>query len=154
MAQPDDNSPTVVLLRFYEAERRFMSAGGKAGGASFDEFASTLADDVVLHQTPDLPWGGEFVGVEAFAEWGAMMSDCFEELDVQEPKFFEQGDQVVVVSTLATKARKTGESMRRPLVQLVTVKDGKIKDLRPFYWHVPDFVAAKEGRHSNPEAAK
>lgn len=53
-----DMSPTAVLLRFYEAERRYMKAGGKAGGVAFDEFAATMSDKVELHQTPDLPWGG------------------------------------------------------------------------------------------------
>ena len=44
-------TPRQVLARFFEAERRYMQAGG-----SFEEFAGTLADDVVLHQSPDLPW--------------------------------------------------------------------------------------------------
>lgn len=47
-----------VLERFYEAERRYL----QAGGASFEEFAATMAPNVVLHQTPGLPWGGEYVG--------------------------------------------------------------------------------------------
>lgn len=152
MAAPTDNSPTAVLLRFYEAERRYVSAGGKSGGASFDEFAATMADDVVLYQSPDLPWGGEYHGIERYAEWGAMMSDCFSKLDVQDAKFFEQGDQVVVVNSVVTTARKTGEEMRRPMVHVVTVKDGKIKEFRPFYWHVPDYVAAQNGQKRNPAA--
>lgn len=154
MATPIDNSPTAVLLRFYEAERRYMSAGGASGGASFDEFASTMADDVVLHQTPDLPWGGEYHGVARYAEWGAQMSECFSSLDVQNAKFFEKDDQVVVVNTLVTTARKTGEEMRRPMVHVVTVKDGKITDFRPFYWHVPDYVAAHKGEKCDPAADK
>lgn len=152
MAAPVDNSPTAVLNRFYEAERRYMGAGGKAGGASFDEFAATMAHDVVLHQSPDLPWGGEYRGIEGFADWSVRMSDCFSSLDVQDATFFEKGDQVVVVNTLVTTARKTGETMRRPMVQVVTVRDGKIKEFRPFYWHVPDYVAAQNGQKSNPAA--
>ncbi|VUC35941.1 unnamed protein product [Clonostachys rosea] len=139
------DSPIAVLNRFYEAERRYMAAGGKAGGASFDDFASTMADDVVLHQTPDLPWGGEYLGVERYADWAAQMSDCFETVDVQDAKFIESDDQVVVLCTLETKARRTGEVIRHPMVQVITVKDGKITDFRPFYWHVPDYVSAQKG---------
>lgn len=153
MASSDHNSPTAVLLRFYEAERRYMRAGGKSGGASFDEFAATMAYDVVLHQSPDLPWGGEYHGIERYAEWGAIMSDCFQELDVQDAQFFENGNQVVVSNTLVTKSRKTGEIMRRPMVHVVTVVDGKIKDFRPFYWHVPDYIAAHKGELANPKAS-
>ena len=144
-----DNSPTAVLHRFYAAERRYMEAGGKAGGASFDEFAATMHPTVVLHQTPDLPWGGEFIGVERYADWAAQMSDCFEMVDVKDPVFTETGDRVVVLCTLSTKTRKTGETFEHPMVQVITVKEGKITDFRPFYWHVPDYVAAQKGLNTS-----
>ena len=123
-----------------------MKAGGKAGGANFDEFAATMDDKVVLHQTPDLPWGGEFVGVEQYADWAAHMSSVFEMVDVQDAEFVETADKVVVLCTLVTRARATGQTMKRPMVQVVTVRQGKIVDFRPFYWCVPDYVAAAEGR--------
>jgi hypothetical protein len=99
-----DNSPTAVLKRFYDAERKYMKAGGQPAGTSFDEFASTLAPDVVLHQSPDLPYRGE------------------------NPEFLEnaEGDKVVALCTLVTKARRTG------VVQVIRVRDGKIVDLGPF----------------------
>ena len=142
------DSPKEVLNRFYEAERIYMSAGGKAGGASFDGFAATLDPNVVLHQTPDLPWGGEYIGVKRYADWAAHMSDVFDRVDVQDVEFVETGDKVIVLCTLETRSRKTRETMRRPMVQIVTVKAGKIVDFRPFYWHVPDYVAAVEGNPS------
>ncbi len=105
-----------------------------------------MDDKVVLHQTPDLPWGGEFVGVERYADWAAHMSSVFEVVDVQEAEFVETADKVIVLCTLVTKANLTGEVMKRPMVQVVTVREGKIIDFRPFYWHVPDYRAAAEGR--------
>ena len=33
-----------------------------------------------------------------------------------------------------------------PMTQVVTVKDGKITDFRPFYWNVPAYVAAASAR--------
>ena len=146
MSASSNKSPTQVLMAFYEAERRYMTAGGKAGGASFDEFAGTMSPDVVLHQTPDLPWGGDYHGIERYSDWAAAMSDCFTSVDVQDAKFLESGDQVVVLCTLVTKARRTGETLRHPMVQVITVKDGKISDFRPFYWNVPDYVAAQMGK--------
>jgi uncharacterized protein len=119
----------------------------QAGGASFDGFASTLAPSVTLHQSPDLPWGGEFVGVPRYADWAAQMSDVFEVVDVQDAEFVETtSGKVVVLCTLVTKAKATGQVFERPMVQVITVKEGKIVDFRPFYWHVPSYVAAKEGR--------
>jgi uncharacterized protein len=166
-----DNSPIAVLNRFYDAERRYMKAGGKgkcawssgslafpdwyfnadiqssqAGGASFDEFASTMSDKVVLHQTPDLPWGGDFIGIERYADWAAHMSSVFEVVDVQDAEFIQTAGKVIVLCTLVTKARLTGEIMKRPMAQVVTVSEGRIVDFRPFYWCVPDYRAAAEGR--------
>ena len=53
-------SPKQVLESFFAAERRYMLEGG-----SFAEFAATLADDVVLHQSPDLPWAASTSGRRA-----------------------------------------------------------------------------------------
>ena len=135
----DSPTPKQVLARFFEAERRYMQAGG-----SFDEFAATLADDVVLHQSPDLPWGGEYVGPRRYEEWARAMSAVFDQVDLREPRFFEQGDTVVVVGTLATRIRATGEMMELPMTQVVTVKEGRITDFRPYYWNVPAYAAARQ----------
>ena len=150
MENSESRSPRAVLSRFYEAERQYMAAGGKARGVSFDEFAKTMAPNVILHQTPDLPWGGKYEGIERYADWAAQMSDCFETVDVQDAKFLESDDQVVVLCNLETKARRTGEVIRHPMVQVITVKNGLITEFRPFYWHVPDYVAAKQGLPTFP----
>lgn len=132
------DTPKQVLEQFYDAERRYM-----AGGASFEEtFGPTLAPDVVLHQSPDLPWGGEYVGFERYKDWAAAMSAAFGSVDVQDAEFFEAGDKVIVACRLVTRSRLTGAVMDHPMVQVVTVKDSKIIDFRPFYWNAPDYVAA------------
>ena len=138
ISMPDRSTPKQILQRFYEAERRYM----QADGASFEEFAATLAPDVVLHQSPDLPWGGEYVGPQRYEEWARAMNAVFDQVDMQEVEFFEQDDKVVVVGRLVTRIRATGETMDEPMTQVITVKDGKITDFRPFYWNVPAYVAA------------
>ena len=138
---PSKDTPRRVLERFFEAERRYMQEGG-----SFAEFAATLADDVVLHQSPDLPWGGEYVGPIRYEEWARAMSAVFDQVDMRAPQFFEQGDTVVIVGTLATRIRATGETMELPMAQVVTVKNGKITEFRPFYWNVPAYAAAAGSR--------
>ncbi len=138
---PSKDTPRRVLERFFEAERRYMQEGG-----SFAEFAATLADDVVLHQSPDLPWGGKYVGPKRYEEWARAMSAVFDQVDMRDPQFFEQDDTVVIVGTLATRIRATGETMELPMTQVVTVKDGKITDFRPFYWNVPAYAAAARSR--------
>ena len=134
---PSNDTPRQALERFFEAERRYMQEGG-----SFAQFAATLADDVVLHQSPDLPWGGVYVGPKRYEEWARAMSAVFDQVDMRDPRFFEQDDTVVIVGMLATRIRTTGQTMELPMTQVVTVKDGKITDFRPFYWNVPAYAAA------------
>jgi len=134
------DTPKQVLERFYDAERRYM-----AGGASFEEiFGPILAPDVALHQSPDLPWGGEYLGFERYKDWAAAMSAVFSSVDVQDAAFFESGDTVIVNCRLVTRDRSTGKVMDYPMVQVVTVQNDKITDFRPFYWNVSDYAAAAQ----------
>ena len=135
-------SPMQVLEAFYEAERQFIKTGGTRGGASFDEMAATLDPSVVLHQSPDLPFGGEYVGHARYREWADAMSAIFDQVDAQNPQFYEKAETVVIECTLVTRIRATGEEMKLPMVQVVTVKQGKITEFRPFYWNVPAYSAA------------
>ena len=115
-----------MLERFFEAERRYMQEGG-----SFEELRATMADDVVLHQSPDLPWGGEYVGPKRYEEWARAMSAVFDQVDMREPRFFEQGDTVVIVGTLVTRLRATGETMELPMAQMVRVEAGRSPSFGP-----------------------
>jgi ketosteroid isomerase-like protein len=135
-------SATAVLLEFYRAERTYMASGGAAAGASFDEMGATLHPEVALHQSPDLPWGGEWAGYEGFKGWSIEMSKHWDTVDVQDPVFFENGDQVIVQCRLVTRSRRSGETLDYPMVQAVTVKDGRITEFRAFYWNVPHYRRA------------
>ncbi len=139
-------SPNHVLAEFYEAERNYMKAGGSSGGASFHAMAATLDPDVALHQSPDLPFGGEYIGHKRYQEWADAMSAIFDKVDAQNPEFFERDDTVVIVCTLVTRIRATREDLKLPMVQIVKVKSGKITEFRPFYWNVPAYVAAARAK--------
>jgi ketosteroid isomerase-like protein len=132
-------SPRDVLDQFYAAEKEYVAAG-----ATFDGLAATLHPEVVLHQPPDLPWGGDWQGHEGFKAWSVEMTRHFDRIDVQDAEFFTSDDQVVVKCDLTIRSRATGRTVSGPMVQVVTVKDGKITDFRPFYWNVAEYVALVE----------
>ena len=131
------SSPREVLERFYAAERLIMQ--GKAG---FEAMAATLAEDVRLHPSPDLPFGGEYVGRAEYRSWADSMGKLFDRVDVQNAQFFEDGDTVVVVCTLVDEATS---HPARAAVSHGAGRDGlgeQIVDFRPFYWNLPAYVAA------------
>ena len=136
------SDPIKVIQRFYAAEAAYMKAGGASAGASFDAIADTLDPEVVLHQSPDLPWGGEFHGHDGYAAWAKCMSDTFRKLEVTEQRFLVNGDTVVIVCRFTTEARTTGKVLDLPMVQEVRVRGDRILEFRPFYWNVPLYVNA------------
>ena len=132
-------SPRQVIERFYQAEAVYMNAGGADAGASFADMAATLDPDVVLHQSPDLPWGGEFRGHAGYEEWARQMSRAFDRLSVEDARFFTNGDTAVITCRLITRARGSGETLDLPMTQVVRVRGDHIVEFRPFYWNVPAY---------------
>ena len=139
MSQDDDGSAAVAALnRFYAAEGAYM----KASGGDFGPLAATLHPKVVLHQSPDLPWGGDFHGHAGYEDWARRMSDAFDQLEVADLQLFARGDTVVAACRLVTRSRSTGAVVDAPMTQVVTVRDDLIVDFRPFYWNVPAYRTA------------
>ena len=135
-------SPRAVVERFYAAEAAYVNAGGGDAAASFDDMAATLDPEVVLHQSPDLPWGGEFHGHAGYEDWAKQMSSAFDRLAVRDTRFFEQGDTVIVTCRLVTRSRESGETLELPMTQVVRVAGERIVEFRPFYWNVPAYQQA------------
>ena len=138
----EEQSPRQVLEAFYQAEKLYMQARASGEEASFHGIAATLDPGVVLHQSPDLPFGGEYVGHEQYEQWAIAMSSIFDQLEVSEQEWFEKGDKVIVVCRFKTRSRRNGSRQDLPMAQVVTVKNGKITDFRPFYWNVPAYISA------------
>ena len=145
MTDASPSSPRAVIKRFYAAEAAYMDAGGGDAGASFADMAATLDPDVVLHQSPDLPWGGEFHGHAGYEDWARQMSRSFDRLAVEETRFFTDGDTAVIICRLVTRARQSGETLDLPMIQLVRVRDDRIVEFRPYYWNVPAYRETVRG---------
>jgi ketosteroid isomerase-like protein len=130
-------TPKEILDRFYAAEAIFMAAPDATRDAT--DMLSTLSPKIKVHQSPDLPWRGEWIGHEGFAAWGATVTSYFRSLEVLEPRVFEQadGDEVMVFSTLRLQTKK-GEVWEKPLTQIIKVDrdEGVIVQITPFYWDV------------------
>ena len=138
-------SPREVIERFHAAEALYMKAGNAGAGASFAGLAETLDPEVSLHQSPDLPWGGEFHGHAGYEDWARRMNAAFDQLQVGDRRFFVEGDTVIVTCRLVTRSRATGSTLDLPMAQVVRVRGDRIVDFRPFYWNVPAYREAVGG---------
>jgi ketosteroid isomerase-like protein len=127
---------TEILNQFYADERIYMSQPSNQQDPAL--LANTLSPRIKLYQTPDLPYGGTYEGIEGFLAWGKKMGSYFDTVDVQPSKVLEDGDDVIVLSTLRLRVRRTGRVIENPFVQHIRVdrEAGKLLEFRPFYWDV------------------
>lgn len=130
----------AVLQKFYAAEAAYIAAGGM-GEASFDGLAGCLDPEVVMYQAPGLPYGGTWRGPRGIEEFMAAMSEAWQSLEFLEQRFVVDGDVVVVMNRGRLQARATGRILDTSVMQLITVKDGLITEMHPFYW---DTIAVAE----------
>lgn len=138
MSRPDASGPSqddalVVLENFYASETAYLAAGGP-GNTSFDELAAFLDPEVVVHQAPSLPYGGTWRGHHGMKEHFAAMIQAWESFDILEQEYLAHGDTIVVHSQIRARARATGRDLDFPIVQLITFRNGRIIEVRPFYW--------------------
>ncbi|MFJ9852763.1 nuclear transport factor 2 family protein [Streptomyces sp. NPDC101150] len=123
----------TVLTGMYAAEAEYLAAGGP-GEASFDVLAPYFAPDVVLHQADSLPYGGTWRGHAGMTRFFLAMSAAWESFDMVEQEFLATGETAVILTQVRARARATGRELAFPVLQTITVRDGRIAEIRPFYW--------------------
>lgn len=125
----------------YAAEAEYLAAGGP-GEAPFNLLAPFFAPDVVLHQAEALPYGGIWRGHEGMEGFFLAMSQVWESFDMAEQEFLATGETAVVLTQVHARARATGRELSFPILQTIRVKDGRISEVRPFYWDTEAIAGA------------
>ncbi|WP_030545236.1 nuclear transport factor 2 family protein [Streptomyces albus] len=125
--------PVTVLTGMYAAEAEYLAAGGP-GKASFGLLAPFFAPDVELRQADALPYGGVWRGHDGMARFFLAMGRAWETFDMVEQEFLATGETAVVLTRVRARARATGRELDFPILQTITVRDGRIAEVRPFYW--------------------
>lgn len=123
------------MEKFYAAETAYL-AGGGYGKAKYDEVAAYLDPEVVLHQAPGLPFTGTgtWRGHEGMERFLAAFSQTWESMEFLEQHHWGDADTVVVHNRVRFRARATRREVETLILQLITVKDGRMLECRPFYW--------------------
>jgi len=122
-----------VLTGMYAAEAEYLAAGGP-GEASFDLLAPFFAPDVELHQADALPYGGVWRGHEGMTQFFLLMGEVWESFHMVEQQFLATGETAVVLTQVRARARASGRELGFPILQAITVRNGRITEVRPFYW--------------------
>ena len=137
----DTKTDTGNLLRgMYAAERDYLAAGGP-GTANFDILAPYFSPDVVLHQARALPYGGVWRGHRGMDRFFLAMSRTWSEFEMVEQEYLCTTETAVVLTRVNARARSTGRNVSFPILQTLRVVDGRIAEVRPFYWDTAAIVA-------------
>lgn len=135
-------SETASVLRgMYAAEGEYLAAGGP-GTASFDTLAPFFAPDVVLHQAESLPYGGIWRGHDGMERFFFAMSQSWSEFEMVDQQFLSTAETAVVLTHVRARARATGKGLEFSILQTIRVVDGRIAEVRPFYWDTAEIAAA------------
>ena len=113
MAVPDDNVATI---------RRVYDALAARDASAIQE---VFAPDVTIRQTAELPWGGNYEGLDgAFTFFLTLVEHI--ESQVTTESLFVAGDHVVQTGRTRGTVRANGASFDIPEVHVWELRDGKV----------------------------
>ncbi len=118
--------------------RRFMAASGAEGR---EERRSLLHDDLVVREAGGLPFSGDYHGPQGFFDLLNTMNDLLEVTVGPITTDPLGSDTVAARFQLTFTSRASGSSVEMGLVEIYTVRDGRIAEL-DVYYKDPGAVAA------------
>ncbi len=142
LSDPLDTDAVTVLEGMYAAEAQYLAVGGP-GKASFQPLASFFAPDVVLHQAEALPYGGSWRGHQGMEHFFMAMSQTWDVFEMVEQTYLATEGTIVVLTDVHARARSTGKELDFPILQTIAVEDGRITEVRPFYWDTAAIADAR-----------
>jgi uncharacterized protein len=126
------SAENVEVVERFES---LMGARGEGAG-SLDEVLELLDEDVAFRPSESVPGhGGQWVGHEGFLQMCRAYGEVWET-----PKDFRYevldggGDTVVILASFIRTSRRTGRSIPIRMVEIVTVHEGKITELVPYFY--------------------
>ena len=130
MSTKNQKSGITVVRQFYD-----LAAQDK-----FDEAGQYLAPDIVLRETTDVPFGGDYHGLEGNAELMGKITSVFN-VAIEKIEYLDASDPVVVKILARFTSKATGKTVEMQVVEMLTVRDGLISDI-DIYYKNPSTVAA------------
>jgi ketosteroid isomerase-like protein len=126
----------VEVVRRFEALMAAREDGGPdAVQKRFAEIMSLLDENVAFRPTESVPGhGGEWFGHHGFLDMCKAYGTVWHPPEDFEIELRDAGaDTVVVLASFTRRAKATGTSIPIKMVEIVTVRDGRITELVPYF---------------------
>lgn len=109
----------------------------------WDAASSTLHPDVVFHEAPTLPFGGDHHGVDGYRALAEEFAALAEFSFSPEVRVTTTADgEVVVRGAFTVTGRATGRTASTPFAEFYRFEGGRIVDVDVFYWDEAAVIGA------------
>src|SRR4051794_24716406 len=99
----------------------------QAAEKGFQEILQLLHPDVAFHATKSIPHGGDYIGYDSFRNMSEQFRELWELVGGVELEYVDGGgDRVFTLASFTMQSRHTGRRVPVQMVEVVTVRDGKI----------------------------
>lgn len=129
-----------VLNAFYDAEQRYINAGGYKTGTDFSEVASFFHPELVVRHGPTVPYPGEWHGTEALERFFVVFAETWSTLDLSELAYYSGETGLAITMRMKATARSTGKALDTKVAHFLIFEDDVIREFNVFY---ADPVAVK-----------
>ncbi len=136
LVSPSDvvgDDPRAVVDRFFDAEMRYIAAGGAPRGADFSEMAALLHPEAVMHQGPSVPWPGDWKGIHELERFFSTLSHTWSSMEITDVKHYQGNEGVAVTVVGNLTSRRTGLTVHADAAHFIVLRDGLIHDWTVFF---------------------
>ena len=105
-----------------------------AGEGRWADVRADMADDLVIEEAAGLPYAGTYTGPDALERLYGIVSNFWLDFAVDFVGMTSGDGTVIAEVVFHGRSKRTGEGFAMPLLELWRVRDGKISEIRPFYF--------------------
>ena len=105
-----------------------------------------LAPDIEWRTTANVPFMGNYVGLDEFLRGMNDWASAFEEITTQVEEMIDAGDKVIVCHRMRGRGRDSGVEVDLAICQVVAVRDGKLVSMHDYATRDEALAAAQDGR--------
>lgn len=95
---------------------------------------SLLHDDIQVFEADSLPYAGVFKGPDNFVALNQKVFNTWDDSHNTIDHIVADGEYVVILGSMAGRGKATGKAFSVPLAAVWQLKDGKVIEVRPFYF--------------------
>ncbi len=116
-----------------------------AGAGDWATVESHMSDDLVIHEPPSLPFGGDWCGRDALQRLFAHVMGYWDDPQVTIERVVGDDDWAVGILTFAMTSKQTGRRFTQRMAEVSRFEGGKVVET-----HIHYFDTAEVAREAGP----